>query len=180
MTDVFYPSSLPVGLRGSRTYQVVSPLQRSTLVSGRARQRRKFTSVPETAKVSYLFSNSESMAFVAWYRDQLVDGALWFECPLKTEMGLDYHTCRFTDIYEGPNPVGPNLWSVTGEIEIKTRVALPVGWGEFPDQITGASIIDFAMNVEWPSQPNYVQIFTEDGLGIETEDGQPLTLERYT
>lgn len=176
---VTYPTSLPVGLRGSRTYQVVSPLQRSALVSGRSRQRRKYTSVPEMAKVSFLYNNAESMAFVAWFRDALVDGSLWFECPLKTEMGLDYHTCRFTDIYEGPNPVGPNLWSVSGEIEIKARVALPIGWGEFPDLIIGSKIIDIAMNIDWPqyAQPSEPEFLFDDGVAFLFDDGTPFILE---
>lgn len=147
---IYYPTGLPLGLHSGRSYQVVSPLMRSELTSGRARQRRKFTSVPEMASISWLFSSSEGHAFEAWWRDQLVDGALWFEMPLKTPQGLGDYTCRFTGVYTGPSRVGPELWAYSAELELRERPILPPGWGEFPDFILMADIIDYAVNEEWP------------------------------
>jgi hypothetical protein len=131
---------------------------RSELTSGRARQRRKFTSVPEMAKVSFLFNDAEGMAFESWYRQQLADGANWFEAKLKTPLGLEYYTCRFTDIYQGPNPVGPpsgdnSRWSYSAEIELFERAVLGDDWGLFPDFVIDASIFDKAINREWPLNP---------------------------
>lgn len=150
---IYYPDVLPKGLIGSRTYQVVSPLQRSQLTSGRARQRRKYISTPERDKISFLFSDSEGQAFEAWFREVLKDGALWFECPLRTPLGLNNHSCRFTDIYQGPNPVGPDLWSYSGEVELLERAVLEDGWGEFPELVAGSAIIDIALNEKWPLNP---------------------------
>lgn len=154
---IFYPAGLPVGLHDGRTYQLVSPLQRSELTSGRARQRRRFTSVPEMASISWLFNSVEGMAFEAWWRDALIDGSQWFEMPLQTPLGYTTYTCRFASVYAGPKRVGPNLWSYSGELELQERAVLPPEFGLFPDLILHASIFDIAMNQEWPL--NEWQIF---------------------
>ena len=146
-----YPEGLPRGLHSGRTYQTVSPLQRSQLENGRARQRRRFTNVPTMASISWIFNSVESQTFEAWWRDSLIDGSQWFECPLETPLGyeLDY-VARFTDIYSGPSRVGPLLWSFSAELELRERPILDAGWGEFPEFILDQSIFDFAMNREWP------------------------------
>lgn len=158
---VYYPDGLPRGLHSGRKYQLVSPLMRSDLQSGRARQRRRFTSVPEAVSVTWLFNDSQGQAFEAWWRDALVDGSLWFECPLDHPIGYDFYTCRFTGVYGGPDRVGPHLWSYSGELELRERAVLETGWGEFPEFILEASIIDYAINREWPLNPwqTYAEAF---------------------
>lgn len=171
-----YPEGLPRGLHSGRTYQTVSPLQRSPLENGRARQRRRFTNVPTMASVSWIFNSAESQAFEAWWRDQLIDGSQWFECPLETPLGYQDYTARFTDIYSGPSRLGPLLWSYSAEIELRARPIPDVGWGEFPEFIIEQSIFDYAMNREWPRQISYV-LLTEDGYKLLTEDGYALSTE---
>jgi hypothetical protein len=97
-----------------------------------------------------LFSSLEGQAFEAWWRDQLVDGALWFECPLKTPLGVFAHDCRFTEVYSGPSIVGPDLWEYSAELELRERAAPPVGEGDFPDDILYSEIFDLTINKEWP------------------------------
>lgn len=147
-----YPEGLPLGLHNGRTYQLESPLQRTQLNNGRARQRRRFTSVPEYVDIGWMFSGVEASAFSTWWRDSLIDGSLWFSCPLGTSIGLDDYECRFTEAFSGPSRVGPDLWSVTARLEIRNRVVsiYPPDWGLFPDFILEASIIDRALNKEWP------------------------------
>lgn len=145
-----YPENLPRGLHSGRTYQLVNPLQRTELSSGRARQRRRFTSVPEGASVSWLFSAGEGQAFAAWWRDVLIDGSLWFECPLSTPLGYSLYTARFTGVYSGPSRVGPNQWSYSAELELLERAAPPRGEGLFPDDIIYSEIFDLTINREWP------------------------------
>lgn len=146
-----YPSGLPRGLHSGRSYQVVNPLQRTELSSGRARQRRRFTSVPEIAQVSWLFRSLEGQAFEAWWRDSLIDGALWFDCPLETPLGYADYVARFTGIYSGPSRVGPDLWSYSAELELRERAVLPVGEGLFPDDILYSELLDLTLNREWPT-----------------------------
>lgn len=148
-----YPTGLPRGLHSGRTYKTVSPLRRSELASGRARQRRNFTSVPAMASISWIFNSVQAQAFEAWWRDALIDGSQWFECPLETPLGYQDYTARFTDIYDGPSRAGPLLWSFTAELELRERPILEEGWGEFPEFILDSSILDIAINREWPLSP---------------------------
>jgi hypothetical protein len=160
---ILYPESLPRGLHNGRTYQTVSPLQRSELNSGRARQRRRFTSVPTMASISWIFNSAQAQAFEAWWRDALIDGSQWFECPLETPLGYstDY-VARFTDIYSGPNRLGPMLWQITAELELRQRPILPVDWGLIPDLVAQQAIFDIAMNEKWPLNPWQVYILETD------------------
>lgn len=147
---IYYPSGLPRGLHSGRSYQLASPLLRSELSSGRARQRRKFTNVPQGARIQWLFTDVQGQVFEAWWRDQLIDGANWFECPLDTPLGYMLYTCRFTDVYSGPSRSGPNLWSYSAELELRERAALPVDWGLMPDFLLHPDIFDIAINQNWP------------------------------
>lgn len=150
---LYYPDQLPRGLYSGRTYQLVSPLQRSELTSGRARQRRRFTSVPEMVQVSWLFNDTQGVVFEAWWRDVLIDGSQWFEMPLDHPLGYSTYTARFTDVYTGPARVGPELWSYSATLEVRERIAAPLGYGEFPEYIANADIFDIAMNQLWPLNP---------------------------
>lgn len=147
-----YPDGLPLGLHNGRTYQLESPLQRTALSSGRARQRRRFTSVPEYVDIGWFFNGVQSAAFSVWFRDSLVDGSLWFTIPLGTIVGLNDYECRFTDMFSGPSRAGPDLWNVTARLEIRARVVsiYPPDWGLFPEFILEASILDRALNEKWP------------------------------
>lgn len=145
-----YPQGLPVGLHSGRSYQVVNPLQRTELSSGRARQRRRFTDVPERAEIGWIFTSLQGQAFEAWWRDTLQDGSLWFDCPLDTPLGYARYVARFTQVYAGPSRVGPNLWSYSGDLELRQRAVPPTGEGAFPDEILNSEIFDLTINVEWP------------------------------
>lgn len=129
----------------------MSPLIRSELESGRARQRRRFTSVPEAVAINWLFTSTQARAFIAWFRDAITDGADWFECPLDhPALGLEYYVCRFSSVYSGPNRVGPDLWSISANLELRERANVLPGAGNFPEYILDASIFDIAMNSFWP------------------------------
>lgn len=145
-----YPAGLPRGLHSNRTYQLVDPLQRTSLSSGRARQRRRFTDVPELAQISWIFSSVQGQAFEGWWRDVLRDGALWFDCPLETPLGYFTYEARFTGVYSGPSRIGPKLWGYSAELELKERAVVPIGEGEFPDDILYSEIFDLTVNREWP------------------------------
>lgn len=121
------------------------------MTSGRARQRRRYLSTPTVASVSWLLTERQGQAFEAWFRDALSDGAAWFNMNLRTPNEEAPKVCRFTDIYEGPNLEGGNLWRYSAELELYQRPLLPPGWGLFPDFILGSGTLDRALNREWPT-----------------------------
>jgi hypothetical protein len=145
-----YPASLPPPLRSGYSLQHVSPLMRTQLESGRARQRRKYTSVPTMAQVSWLFTQGQAQLFEAWFRWDLKDGAEWFFADLRTPMGLQPYECRFADMYSGPSLVGRLHWQFSATLEIKERQTLTEGWEAAPSFVINSEIFDFAMNEEWP------------------------------
>lgn len=164
-----YPREyLPLPLREGYAFQAVSPMVRSEMVSGRARQRRAYTSVPTVASVSWLLSDVQSQLFEAWFEDALLSGSAWFECPLKTPEGTHNYVARFTDIYQGPALVGVSHWRFTAELELRERPILAPGWGLFPGLIAGQRILDLAINREWPESKyqTYMGAFDE---GINQE-----------
>ena len=120
------------------------------MTSGRTRQRRKYTSVPTEASVSWVFNDAQAQLFEVWFRDVITDGAAWFNMRMRTPMGVGDYVCRFKDIYDGPVLFGLGFWKITATLELWERPILPPGWGNFPEFIVGQSIIDYALNKEWP------------------------------
>lgn len=149
-TDIDYPKGLPYPLIEDRQVNHVSPFVRTSMASGRARQRRAFTSVPSMQGVSFIMNDAQAQAFEVWFSEVLEDATEWFNIKLKTPMGFTQEVCRFAEMYSGPNPLGPNLWRISASIEVYERPLLPREWAEFPDLILGSSIIDIALNDRWP------------------------------
>ena len=150
-TPINWPEGLPCPQRDSYSVKGSAPFIRTELQTGRARQRRRFVSTPTTYRVSWLFSKTETASFEAWFRDSLVSGSRWFnmDMPNAVDKAL---VCRFTDMYDGPDPVGTTYWKVSAEIEGYERPLMPEFWGLFPGMIEQADIIDLALNSEWPAQ----------------------------
>lgn len=150
-TDINYPSSLPWPVRDGYETRSVQTFLRTEMVSGRARQRRRFTSVPSETAVTWIFNkDSEAAAFEIWFKESIKDGAEWFNCPLKTPVGEKHYVCRFTSMYTGPDLVGLCAWRVTATLELWERPLIDPGWGILPDFVAGMDIFDIAMNREWP------------------------------
>lgn len=150
-TDIDYPSDLPWPVRDGYDTNHVSPFTRTNMESGRARQRRKFSSVPSVVSVTWIFNgDNQAAAFELWFRQNIHDGADWFNCPLKTPVGEKQYVCRFTDMYRGPTLIGLCAWRVTATLEVWERPLLPPDWAILPDYILHADIFDLAMNREWP------------------------------
>ena len=148
---IAYPEFLPEPQRDGYGFQPVSPMARSELQSGRARQRRRFTSVPTVASVTWLMDDGEAQLFEGWFEYILLSGSLWFQCPLKTPLGMDEHRARFVDIYEGPILVGESFWRFTAKLELFKRPILDAEWIiDAPDYVAMADIFDVALNQKWP------------------------------
>lgn len=152
-TDIDYPEGLPCPLRDGYTLRPVKPFMRTSMESGRSRQRRKFGSVPTLANVSWIFENDTQAAlFEAWFHEVINDGVDWFNSPMKTPVGYGQYVCRFVDMYTGPNLMGVSAWRVDAQLEIWERPLMPPGWALFPDFVLNADILDLAINREWPEE----------------------------
>lgn len=147
-----YPAALPKPVQSGYALQTVSPLMRTTMQSGRARQRRTYTSVPQSVAVSWIMTDQEAQLFENFFQVSLVDGSLWFFADLQTPLGVMPYECRFVDIYTGPALVAYNKWQFSATLETKERNTLAGGdWAIImPSVILMSDIFDLAMNREWP------------------------------
>ena len=151
MTLAVWPEQLPLPEQSGYAIQHVSPTQRTTMVSGRARQRRVYTSVPSNVAVQWFLTEQQAQLFEAFFRYSMTDGADLFLLPLKTPMFTGDYECRFTGIYEGPTLMAFNKWTVSATIEIKERQTLDPIWLNTPQYVIDSSIIDVAVNQLWPA-----------------------------
>ena len=152
MAIVDYPAGLPLPARSGYALKHTSPFARTEMSTGRARQRRTFTSVPSMVELSWLMSNAQAQVFEGWFAHDITDGADWFNIVLTTPVGrLVPYECRFTEMYDGPALVGLASWRYTATVEMRERPILPRNWYLYGQQfILGDSIIDKAINREWP------------------------------
>lgn len=149
-TDLYYPDYLPNAQRADHGMNAVSPFSRTAMDSGRSRQRPKFSSVPTIASFNWKFTDKEAQQFEAWFRDTIHNGVDWFNVEYKTPLGMSLLVARFTEMYKGPILLDGNRWSFSALLEFWERPLLAPGWGNFPDFIRYADIIDLALNDRWP------------------------------
>lgn len=150
MSAIPYPSQLPRPLQDGYKLSTTSPKLSTTLVTGRVRERRRFTNVPTLVSVRWNMDEQQAAFFEAWFARTLVDGSLWFEAELKTPDGFKPYVCRIRGMYDGPELVQVSRWEITATVELRERPLIPDGWELFPDYWFNPDIIDLAMNREWP------------------------------
>lgn len=144
-----YPSSLPCPLRAGYSINPENNIIRTPMVSGRARQRVQYTSVPAYADLSWIFDRQEAQVFESW---SIAVGADWFTIKLKTPLGYFDQECRFMETPQGPALMGVDLWSYKAKVEIRDRAVVDSSYGQYaPDYLLLSDIFDIAMNQEWPS-----------------------------
>lgn len=133
MADIFYPDEyLPMPLMDGYGFKTISPLLRTEMTSGRAQQRRRYTSTPTQASVKWIFkTDALAQVFEAFFRDALKDGQSWFYLKLQTPIGVKPYKARFVDIYEGPTLVAPKYWQYSATLELWERPLPPSGWGNY-------------------------------------------------
>lgn len=146
-----YPKGLPYPLRDGLALQTVDPALRTQMQSGFTRQRRQHTATPTRPQVSWEMNDQQLVLFEAFFEEVLVSGTLWFECPLKTPLGVREYVARFFGMYSGPVLVPHNRWRVSATLELRERPILRGGWAQYaPDYILGSDLLDIAMNQKWP------------------------------
>ncbi len=90
---------------------------RTSMTTGRARQRRRQTRERVFVNASWLFNAQEIHLFRSWFKDQINGGAGWFAIPLKLGHITRTFEMRFTNGFrESHRPV--NHWEVSASLEI--------------------------------------------------------------
>lgn len=150
-----YPSQLPLPMQQGYAIQHQSPFMRTEMQSGRARQRRTFTSVPSAVSAEWFFTTGECQLFEIWFASSFGadDGAAWFQMRLQTPIGIKEYDCRFSEMYQGPRLVAFDNWQISATIEIRERQLASSDYAIIvPEYILLSDIFDKAVNREW-TQP---------------------------
>ncbi|WP_110640986.1 hypothetical protein [Salinicola sp. CPA57] len=156
MANIDYPVGLPMPLQEGYGLQHVSTNQVTEMDSGKRRRRQRFRTVPSNASVKFRCTEQQAQLFEMWFAasvDQggIANGTIYFNCRLRTPIGIRDYECCFDDGYSGPTLIGGRYWDYTANLELKERPILKdYEWLQFPDMFLGASIIDRAINQEWP------------------------------
>lgn len=143
-----YPAGLPLPLRDGFAYDPVNQITRTEMQSGRARQRVAFTKVPSFLPLVWLFDQLQAQFFESWALQ--VAGAEWFTIRLQSPVGAQDLEVRFAESPRGPELIGLQHWRYTARVEVRERPQLAPEWVNFPAFVLGQSIIDQALNREWP------------------------------
>ncbi|WP_350635637.1 hypothetical protein [Pseudoalteromonas sp. GW168-MNA-CIBAN-0100] len=116
-----YPSILPFPLLSSTSFKQQSNILRTEMNSGRARQRRRFLSVPTTMAATWQLSKTMATSFEGFYENSLKDNE-WFLMKIPTPQGLVEHEVRFVNSpMENYKPIGSGRWNYQANIEVKKR-----------------------------------------------------------
>ncbi len=151
-TSIDFPTGLPLPQQANYGVNHVSPFLRTDMATGRAKQRRMFTSVPSLVDVEWKLSQPQTQIFEAWFKYTANDGADWFNCEVKTPMGTKEYVCRFTEMYEGPILFAVRRWIIRARLEIFERPLFDEDWYTYAlEYIRYSDIFDLAMNQEWPA-----------------------------
>lgn len=146
-----YPAELPLPLQEGYSLQTpVDPMLRTQMESGRARQRVNFDSVPEMVNAKWNCDRSQMAFFRGWYARTLKQGVEWFTTRLLLPEGFIYVECRFTGKPAGPTSVQVSRWEYSATLELREPSLIQPGWEKFPQFWFMMSIIDMAVNREWP------------------------------
>lgn len=124
-TSINYPNDcLPVPLQDGFGLKPVSPLLRTELTSGRARQRRLYTSTPTQASVAWLFTDPEAQLFEAWFRIPSKMGLTGSTCLFAHLLALTTCTFAGSSIFMKGRPLRGNYWRYTATLELWERPVL--------------------------------------------------------
>jgi hypothetical protein len=125
---------------------------RTTYVGGPGRNRKRFTAAPQTTTQSYILTPGQKLVFQSWWQASTGadHGQAIFKCPLYLSSGLSTHDVRATEMYSFERH-GQFLWLMSMTVELNDDPRPGGGWYEYyPEALSGAGIIDEAINEELP------------------------------
>lgn len=116
---VNYPLTLPLPRLKEVSYKRQSNILRTEMGSGRARQRRRFLSVPTFLDATWRLRKDEAVIFEGFV-DHGVQLTGWFLMDILTPKGVVKHQVRFVkDPLENFKPISALVWQYQAQVEIK-------------------------------------------------------------
>ena len=143
-----FPANLPCPLRAGYGFTPENNIIRTEMVSGRARQRVAYTSIPTYNTLSWILTAVQAQVLESFVEQV---GADWFSIKLKAPTGYYLQDCRFMETPTGPELVGVDLWAYKVRAELRERPMLNASYSLIPNMVLMQDIFDIALNQEWPT-----------------------------
>lgn len=118
---VKYPKDLKLPLVSSHRLSQNSNLLRTDMASGRARQRKRFQSVPTTMGASWKLNEYQAQILEGFVTHGTNDAVNWFLMPIRTPEGVIEHEVRFKQSPLESASFNGGFWNYSANIEIKKR-----------------------------------------------------------
>ena len=146
-----WPSQLPKPLADGYSYERKPATAGTQMDNGRQRARRRFRTVPTTVSVRWIFSGDQLAHFEGWFDHELEGGTLPFFAQISAGRGIVPVRATFAPgTSYGVSNETYNRWTVTAELATVEMPTMPADLIAVPDLIYGLSIIDRAINQQWP------------------------------
>ncbi len=117
-----WPSALPRPLASGYAVTSGSAVLRTTMDTGAARQRQRFTTVPDQAQWTVHLTAAQFAILEAWYVYKLHRGADWFTVQLKSGHADSTVTARLLAEPLKGDYLAKDTWRVALKVELQ---ALP-------------------------------------------------------
>lgn len=143
-----FPASLPAP---SQEFSITTDNNsiRTTMDSGRTRQRKKNTQRYYSAQVIWQFDDAEFSTFKGFLYYEAQDGVAWFEANLFTGDTLIPHKMRLLNGQYTASYTAWGGWAVSATIDLE-RLYSPEPdvyyWLQMPDHLAIKNILEYAVN----------------------------------
>ncbi|MBB1452376.1 hypothetical protein H5159_15120 [Pseudoalteromonas sp. SG43-1] len=118
---VKYPKDLKLPLVSSHRLSQNSNLLRTDMASGRARQRKRFQSVPTTMGATWKLNKYQAQILEGFVTHGVKEAVNWFLMPVRTPQGLIEHEVRFINSPLESCTYNGGFWNYSANIEVKKR-----------------------------------------------------------
>lgn len=120
-----WPATLPHPLIDGYSLQILDNCERVQMEAGHARVRKMLAGDKDFLTVNWLMTNEQFTAFRAWYRDEVSEGAAWFDTQMDYDgQGLKAVEARFASKWTVRHE-RPFRWRVAARLEIKYTPLTP-------------------------------------------------------
>jgi len=116
---IFVPSGLPLPLVRGHGQSIDDQFDHVPALQGEGRKRRLYTASNRIARLIWLLTESQMLAWDAWYEDTLDAGNRQFACPVAKLGGgtVEYWTAQFIDPdVDDPIASPGQLWEVSASV----------------------------------------------------------------
>lgn len=152
-----FPLQLRTILRASKSRSQPAAFSMAMPRRGYGYAQESGTDTPVFWDVEFCFTTPESVVFQLWGTQLLNRWADEFTLPIRTEFGVQTHTCRFLPDGLMPATERGELWSYKATIMARAQL-FPPGYEDAADLIVGlpdwadwAALLDEAMTAEMPA-----------------------------